>query len=62
MEPKDANDLADKIIWLINNPKIIEDMSKEAIEFAYKNFSEEIINKKHLSIYKKLLKKKYNNP
>ena len=53
--PRNSEDLAEKIEWLINRPEEIKKMSKLARDFAEKNFKESHINEEHLMCYEKIL-------
>lgn len=54
-KPNDSKDLADKIIYLLKNPKEVEIMEKNALK-TIKRYSIEEHNKKLIEVYKKAIK------
>ena len=50
--PKDSVMLADKIKYLVENPKLVEEMGKAARALAEKEFSINSVIDHHIKIYK----------
>lgn len=55
IQPRNAEQLADKLRQLINNPRLREEMGKKGREKAEKDFDLRVVIAKHLSIYDRLL-------
>lgn len=53
-ERENVNDLAEKILFLIRNPKKSAEMGKKAKKRAESHFNMEVISKKYDSLYKRL--------
>ncbi len=54
VEPRSSEQIAEKIIFLLNNPDIKNEMGKAAYEFAAHELSWERIAKRHFDLYKSL--------
>ena len=54
---KDSKDFAEKIVKILNNPKLAKQMGQNGIIRARKNFSWSLIAKKVLKVYKALIDK-----
>ena len=52
VKPRDPKDLADKMEWMINNPKLVEKMAKRSYQLCKEKFEVNIINDKMLEILK----------
>lgn len=57
VKEKDHLDLAEKIIYLSKNTKLLKEFGKNAYLLSYKNFSSEVNSQKFIKAYKKILKK-----
>jgi glycosyltransferase involved in cell wall biosynthesis len=58
VKKNDPNDLAEKIVWLINNSSLWEKMKMNNIDFL-RNFSKEQIGQEFSSIYHEMTNKKF---
>lgn len=56
--PHDSQDMAERIIQLLNNDALRTEMSKEAAQFAKKNFSVDQMIQNYLSFYQEILAEK----
>lgn len=54
-DPLDPNDIAEKVIFMLKNPKEAKVMGMNARKFAIDNFSLEVIGNKNLDFYKSIL-------
>ena len=50
VKPRDVNDLAEKMEWMINNPKYVEKMAKRSYQLCKVRFEVGIINERMLEI------------
>lgn len=50
VKPRDVNDLAEKMEWMINNPKYVEKMAKRSYQLCKERFEVGIINERMLEI------------
>lgn len=50
VKTRDPKDLADKMEWMINNPKMVEKMAKKSHQLCKEKFEVSIINKKMLEV------------
>jgi glycosyltransferase involved in cell wall biosynthesis len=55
-DPRDPNDLADKVVALLTNERLREKLSQAGIKRVKKNFTWKTAAKKYLSIYESLVR------
>ena len=55
IQPKDVDDLTEKLDLLLSNKELREKMGKAARKYAEENFDIEIVKQRHLAIYNELL-------
>jgi glycosyltransferase involved in cell wall biosynthesis len=56
-QPEDTDDLARKILWMIDNPEKKKAMGNNARKMVVENFSMEILGSKYLELYQSILSK-----
>jgi glycosyltransferase involved in cell wall biosynthesis len=57
VEPKNSNQIADKILFLYKNPDARKRIQENAKNYSNKNLNSGVLTKKFLEIYKSVLKR-----
>lgn len=58
INPKDKNDIANKIEMLLNDKNLIKNLGENFYNYVCQHFSDEAMAKTHIEIYKNILKEK----